>query len=230
MDQIVFIVVFIFPGILINIVRERIGKVSDEETTAYEELTIALFFSLIILILSTWMSKYFLNTELTNLESLKTQFTEFSFLFRYIVLTLVVTALVFCIHLPIEEKILQRIVNYLRGKRKLSEETNFKTEWSEVFENPDFDLSNTYISVERDGQLITCGLLKSYSNPKERNKGLILIATNTIKEFLEYDKDNPDERFLDVIDQEYFDISTGTLFKFHNKEKIQTYMNNINPS
>ena len=117
------------------------------------------------------------------------------------------------------------ISNIIRDKNNLPTETKFTTIWDEIFENKAINLTDVYISIEKDGNIITQGVLKSYSPPNFKNKELKLCYTNDIKKILEEDKSkNESEMLFDEISMEYFNFETGILVKFYDMSKYNNYV------
>ena len=81
------------------------------------------------------------------------------------------------------------------------------------------------MTIEKDGEIITQGTLKSHSPPNFNNKELLLCYTNDIKEILEDDKLKSEDKMLfDEIDMEYFNFETGILVKIYDMSKYNNYI------
>ena len=105
-------------------------------------------------------------------------------------------------------------------------ETLYPTLWDEIFENSKEKLENAYVTVEKDGQVITQGQISRYSPPNEGYKELILTDVEEIKAYIEADEDlEDDEKLFSKVDRQYVNLDTGISIKFYNNEKLLEYLN-----
>ncbi|TYR82134.1 hypothetical protein FZC66_00615 [Priestia megaterium] len=107
-------------------------------------------------------------------------------------------------------------------------ETKFSSIWDEVFENPNNPITDDQIIIiEKDGEILTQGYIKSYSPPHLNRREFLLEETSAVKAFLESDKELPeDEKLLNVVKKEYYDTHTGINIKFLDTTKLIRYIQN----
>lgn len=222
MDSLVPALIFIFPGFFIEILYRRfIPKSADNDVSEYNKITKAFLFSLAVVILNLVIIKYFFSININSLTQLQERILGLTFLIKYTMLTVlssVVIAYLWSCHVV---SIIRRLFNWYRGKKNLPEETKYPAVWDEIFENPKIDLKNRVVMIEKDGNLISCGFLESFSPANKENKDIALTYSNYIKEYIEKDKElAPGEKILEIVAYEYYDFSTGNLIKIYDSEKL----------
>jgi len=204
---------------------KRVLPCKREEESGYEKTAKTLIYSSFVLLLNLLAIKFIFKGMSINFESFDANFKNVSFLMKYIMLTLVSSSIFAVGYHYINKKVFLRLHNKHRKSKGLSIETVFPTVWDEIFENPVIDITNTVISVHKDGEMISQGFLSSHSPPTLKDKEITLIYSSWVKQKLDDDKKLPeDKRLLDQVDVEYYDFSTGTLIKKYNSDKICAIM------
>ena len=126
------------------------------------------------------------------------------FLIRYILLTFVVTALFTYGHFYFDRVLVSKGINFYNKLLGLPEETANRTLWEDVFESDEFlDLNKASIvmSIEKDGVILSRGMLREFPSPNSDCDELILVNCAEIEQYFEYDKTvEPQDRFFEKTD------------------------------
>ena len=226
LEAIFIAILFLIPGFLIEKITNRIfQKTIIEDYSDFDKTVKYIILSIETMIINIiFISKVCKNTDLKTVTQLQEKLGEIEFLIKYLGLTILVCGILIFLNELLKRGILY-ISNIIRDKNNLPTETKFTTIWDEIFENKAINLTDVYISIEKDGNIITQGVLKSYSPPNFKNKELKLCYTNDIKKILEEDKSkNESEMLFDEISMEYFNFETGTLVKFYDMSKYNNYV------
>ena len=226
LEAIFIAILFLIPGFLIEKITNRIfQKTIIEDYSDFDKTVKYIILSIETMIINIiFISKVCKNTDLKTVTQLQEKLGEIEFLIKYLGLTILVCGILIFLNELLKRGILY-ISNIIRDKNNLPTETKFTTIWDEIFENKAINLTDVYISIEKDGNIITQGVLKSYSPPNFKNKELKLCYTNDIKEILEEDKSkNESEMLFDEISMEYFNFETGILVKFYDMSKYNNYV------
>ncbi len=226
LEAIFIAILFLIPGFLIEKITNRIfQKTIIEDYSDFDKTVKYIILSIETMIINIiFISKVCKNTDLKTVTQLQEKLGEIEFLIKYLGLTILVCGILIFLNELLKRGILY-ISNIIRDKNNLPTETKFTTIWDEIFENKAINLTDVYISIEKDGNIITQGVLKSYSPPNFKNKELKLCYTNDIKKILEEDKSkNESEMLFDEISMEYFNFETGILVKFYDMSKYNNYV------
>lgn len=233
LEAIFIAILFLVPGFFVDIIRNKFFQKANKKCSDFENTVRAVMISLIIIffniIIINFINMIFDKDRIDTIRQLQGKLINLKFLIGYLILTFIVCILYsfFCEY--IIGKLNLKLLNYYREKNNLSSIENSTTVWEFIFENPEIDLNNRYVTIEKDGKIITQGGIKHYSAPDYNNKELLLKHTDMIKEILEEDKTWPkDERLFDKIEIEYFHFETGILVKFYDMNKYNEYTSNNN--
>ena len=83
-----------------------------------------------------------------------------------------------------------------------------------------------YITLEKNGQIITSGMLATYAPPNQERRDILLKDTQGFKLYLDNDKNLPKEKkLLDIIECEYYDFNNDLLIKVYDNKKLVKYLN-----
>ena len=231
METIITAVLFSVPGFIVDRVNERLFPGTkktmsdiDKTVSAIINSSIVIIINIAIISILSWMGV--INLELTSFDILQDKLLDIDFFTKYILLTSISCIIWGFLNELVIKKLILKIINFRNNKSGALEESEFETVWDEIFENKDQPLENTYISIEKDGELITQGLICRYTGPGSARREFYLTYTSVFKEYLDADELLPeDKKLLSKIDREYFDFETGILIKFYNKEKFENYLN-----
>lgn len=226
METIMLAVLFSVPGIVVNKITHRVFPKSIKIESDYEKTISAILYSTVILFFNLLILKNIFKNDAITFKDLLDKLNYTSFFMKYILLTICTCILFSIIKKYIVDIIILKAINIFKKNSAYSPETTYSTVWDGIFENSKVNLSDTYITVEKDGVLISQGLLKSYSAPSISNRELLLSHTVGFNNYLENDKTlDPEKRLLDVIQEEYYNLNTGVLIKFYDNTKLVKYLN-----
>jgi len=229
MEQIITLILFLFPGVFISLLYKKYLPISKEELSDYENIAIAFLYSFSVLIINFVIIKKVFNRDISTLSELMSNFARITFLLKYVSLTILTGSIFAILWHCIARRVLLCISNLIRHKRGLAKQTKFPSVWSEIFENPDNSMDDAYIAIEKDGEIITQGLIEIYSPSNSETKEVKLICTDTFKLYLKNDESLPDDqKIFDDIMYEYYNFDTGVLIKFYNNEKLKKYLEEDN--
>lgn len=226
METIITAAIFSVPGVIFNYIKNRIYPNALEEKKDYEKTISAIVISSIILILNIGILNIISRREINSFNELINNLYYISFFTKYIILSIIVSIPLVIIKVKWFDKSINYLINTLRGVEGKTSETTFPTLWDELFENPEDPIENTFITIEKDGKIITQGQIVRYSPPNNKIKEFILTDVEEIKEYIEADKTlSINEKLLDKVVKQYVNLDTGLTIKFYDNEKLLDYLN-----
>lgn len=232
METIITAVLFSVPGFIVNEISERLFPGTKKTMSDIDKTVSAIINSSIVIIINlaiiSILNKFgWINFKLSTFSILQDKLVSIPFFVKYILLTSISCLIWVFLNELVVKKLILIIVNFRNNINGSLNESKFETVWDEIFENRLEPLKNVYISIEKDGELITQGLIVRYTGPGAPRREFYLKYTSTFKEYLDGDKLlTEDKKLLSKIDREYFDCETGILIKFYNKEKFENYLKN----
>ena len=224
MDTIILSIIFSVPGIMVTKIEKRLEPKSFEDKSEYEKTIIAIPISAIILIINVLLMNIISQEKIYSISTLLKMMNDFSFLAGYMLITTITCLVVFFIKNKVVEPVILKIINIFKKKHNMPIESKYPSEWERIFENKDEPVNDMYISIEKDGKVITQGLLTGYSPPNQKNKDISLIGTKQFKEYLSNDyRLDDNNKLVDIIKKEYYDFNTGILIKIYHNTKLLEY-------
>lgn len=232
MNSVLYLFLFILPGAFSKILRRRFAPVHmsvEKNKSSLIETSEIVVVSFVIFCLNNIFIKGCrhmkgISDEFSIIDSLN----QSDFLMEYILLTFVMTALFTYGYFYFDKVLVSKGINRFNKLLGLPEETENRTVWEDVFETErylKFNDGPIVVSVEKDGQILSRGILKEFPSPNSDCDELILIQCVEIEQFFEYDKGaEPDERFFGKTDLEYTIMSKGITMKFYNSDKYREYL------
>lgn len=114
--------------------------------------------------------------------------------------------------------VFRQLKNVLNHIRKHPQELKFSDVWSNVFEtNMYVDMDDCIIRIERNGELITAGVVSIYAPPNQQEKEFLLCDTDLVKQIFEDDdKLALNLKMFKQADYEYYNVTQDVLIKFYN--------------
>lgn len=219
MDAIFTVVLFSVPGFIANILEDRLFNKITRDKTQFDKTVPAVVYSSLIMILNMITFDKFLNIKIKTFGELIKRLSNIDFYFKYIVVTFFTCIIFVFFKKYIWESLILFLINKWRKFNNLSVETKFSTVWEEIFDNPEKPIMDKIISIEKDGNIITSGVLERYSTYNGKHREFLLIETNETREYL-----NDTKNLLSKIDMEYYDQDSGHLIKFYNTDELYEYL------
>lgn len=147
----------------------------------------------------------------------KFQFDYITFMIHYFVVNIATSIGIIFIWNIVLKTFYRECCNIVNELRDKPEEVMFGDVWRNLFEtNELIDVNNHAIWIEKNGQLVTTGLIAMYQAPNEKEKELVVYNTDYIKEIFEEDKTKPyRERIFKQSVYEYYNIEKDVLIKFY---------------
>lgn len=221
MDAIIIAVIFSVPGLICEYIERRLYPNSLPEKSEYNKTVAAIIISSIIAVINIFILRIIFKREILTFSNLIEKLSYISFFAKYILLSMLVGATLIIFKNKCYRRITNYFINLMRKSEGKDKETIFPTLWDEIFENPDDPIENAFVSIEKDGEVLSQGQIYRYSPPSSNIKELILIDGEDFKTYLEYDKTLPEEeKILNKIDKEYINLDSGLSIKFYNVEKL----------
>ena len=235
MDSVLYLFLFILPGAFSKILRRKFAPVHvsvEKNKSSLIETSEIVVISFVIFCLNNMfieVCRFFkgISGEFSIIDSLN----QSDFLMRYILLTFIVTALFTYGYYFFDRIVISKVLNCYNKALDLPEETVNRTLWEDIFETDNFlDLKtgSIIVSVEKDGQVLSRGLLREFPSPNSECDELILVYCAEIEEFFEHDKTvEPKDKIFGKTDFEYTILSKGITLKFYNIDKYKEYANAV---
>lgn len=229
-ENLYFLILFTLPAAINIIYNTHIRYVPKSYKDKSVELAECIFFCLNVFIINVLILKdkvrlffeYLLLKE-SDVQAFieKTKFDYLDFMIQYFLINLLTSIVVICIWNWVLKKM------YLLGNNKINkligraEEAKYGDVWRNIFEEKELiDVNNHAVLIEKNGQMVTTGLIGMYQAPNEEQKEIVVYNTERIKELLEEDKIKQYENrvFKDSV-YEYYNISEDVLIKFYSLEE-----------
>lgn len=226
MEAIIIAVIFSVPGLICEYIERRLYPNSLPEKSEYNKTVTAIIISSIIAIINIFVLKIIFRREIITFSDLIIRLTYITFFAKYILLSVVVGFVIIVFKNKYYSRLSNFFVNIIRKSEGKEKETLFPTVWDEIFENSEFPINNAYVTIEKDGQIITHGQIYRYSPPNSNIKEFILTDVEELKAYIEADKNLSDEeKLLDKVDKQYVNLDLGVTIKFYDNRKLLDYLN-----
>lgn len=231
MEAILFAILFTIPGLMVRNIEKRLYTKTKENDTDYVKQYNFFIDSVFIYLIGLILFEIFY-TPISNLlkgielHGIFLTGDNLIIFIGYFIWSLIICYPYTRIKRLVVKNVFLSVSNMFRKKNKLSIETEFSSVWDEVFENPDICLENQILVIEKDGALISQGYLKSYSPPHLCKREFLLEETEGVKAYLERDRECSLEEKLLSVKMEYFDSSTGYVYKLMDSTKLNEYLKN----
>lgn len=230
MDSLMFALLILVPGTtVLRIVHMKVPG-SRKSTTQIEEIAKLSIYGMITFFITT-LSMRLYGLSFVNLNVFLTKLNNFDFLFKYILLTALVTYFVgklLSARFYTENKLMLK--NKLRKINNECEESEFITAWDEIFENyKNKSYEGIVIEIFKGGTLITQGEVSFYNPPDAGIQQIKLVNTETIKNYFAFDSkcENDIDKFFGSSIYELYDFEKDILIKFYNPEKYIKYCDGV---
>lgn len=222
METIVVAIMFSVPGILVNKIKKRLFPKSFYDNSEYEKTIVAIPISILILFINYLVMNKVFKLNITSINVLLGRMDDLNFLFKYTILTFISCVLLSLIIEKIFKPVILKMINFYKSKKNMPIESKYTSVWEQIFENEDNPVNDMYISIEKDGEIITQGLVEEYTPPNNDKRDISLVFTKQFEQCLNEEENLPDdEKMFGIIDREYYDFNTGVLIKIYNNEKIK---------
>ena len=222
METIVVAIMFSVPGILVNRINKRLFPKSFYDNSEYEKTVVAIPTSIIVLFINYIVMNKLFNLNITSIDILIDRMNNLRFLFKYTILTFISCVVVALIIEKVFKNLVLKASNIYRKIKNIPIETQYTSAWESIFENENEPVNDMYIVIEKDGKVVTQGLVEEYTPPNNDKRDISLVFTKQFEQCLNEEENLPDdEKMFGIIDREYYDFNTGVLIKIYNNEKIK---------
>ena len=228
-ENIYFLILFTLPAALNVIYNAHIRHVPVAKPDKSIELAECIIFCLTVFMCNIGLmhkemalfAKYSLlqEGEISNFCKL-TGFDYINFMIKYFIVNIVTSVGVLLIWYTLGQWIFRIIANKINKYKNRPEELKFSDVWSNVFETKDYvDMDDCIVRIEREGRLVTAGVVSIYSTPNQEEKEFMLCDTDLVKQIFEDDENLPlNLKMFKQADYEYYNIEKDVLIKFYNTE------------
>lgn len=230
MDSIIFLFVFVFPGALSKLIKERFFprkqyRISD--SNGWVELSEMVVFSIIVLFTGLIVRAYFLTRNL-DINNYFASFTSTKFLIIYIIFAFFASIVYTALFHILNKTLVPFVINFYNQWKGRPTEGLYQTIWEEIFEtNKYFEKKQVVVSIEKDGHILSRGFLEAYPPPQSPNNELLLKYCSEIEAYFKNDESLPEgSKIFDKTYIEYFDMQNGYVIKFYDMQKYNDYINN----
>lgn len=233
-ESIYFIILFLLPAALNMIYNVHIRQVPQAKNDKSIELAECVLFSLAVFFINIMLLRsqmyhlvnYLILDGVDRVQFCTTTGFEYlDFMILYFIINLFTSIGVIILWYTLGQWMFRRIKNKINKSTTRPEELKYNSAWVNLFETNDFiNPDECVIKIEKDGALITAGLIRIYSSPTTEKRDILLYNTDSIKELFEDDiGKGVNERIFPYSDYEYYDFETGCLIKIYNTEKYNEY-------
>lgn len=227
-EAIFIAVLFAVGGAFYNYFSKRYFQRYRKPKSDYEMTIQLMISSIFILFINIAVLKIFFKINISSLNELISNLGSISFFMKYFILTITTSF----ISVFLFEKGFMPLqlygINKIKSGENIPVETKYTTVWEDVFENKDDPIDWAVVTIEKDGNLITQGILSNWSAPNAEKNELLLENKTLVADVIKKDINSPpDEKILYIVKKEYFDFQTGTLITFYENEKFKTYVETL---
>jgi len=139
MENIIITILFVFPGIFVELLYKRFIPTAKDERSDFEIALIAFVNSAAILIINLMILRIGYNQEIITINQLQSKFTNINFLLKYAMLTGFSSIIFAFAWNKLYTKVILHGINKFRTGNNLPIETIYPTVWDEIFENKEID-------------------------------------------------------------------------------------------
>ena len=230
-ENVYFLILFTLPAALNVIYNAHIRHVPVSKPDKSVELAECIVFCFAvfmcnIVFMHKEMSLFARYSLLQDNESLKfckqTGFNYINFMIKYFIVNIATSIGVLIVWYTLGQLGFRTVKNKINKHKKRPSELKFSDVWSNIFETDKYiNLSkDLVIRIERGGNLVTAGVVMTYSPPNQERREFLLIDTELILQIFEDDSKMPLEyRIFPQTLYEYYDIQQDVLIKLYDANK-----------
>lgn len=226
-ENIYFLILFTLPAALNVIYNAHIRHVPVAKPDKSVELAECIIFCFAvfmcnIIFMHEEMSLFAKYSILQENEISKfcqqTGFNYINFMIKYFIINIATSIGTLIIWYTLGQWVFRKIKNKINEYEDRPDELKFSDVWSNVFEtdtyiNPNEDL---VVCIERGGEVVTAGVVMTYSPPNQEKREFLLIDTDLVRQIFEDDRDIPLKlRIFPQTLYEYYDIQQDVLIKLY---------------
>jgi len=225
MDNLAFLIPFVFPGVFIKMIYNRFFPCAREDDSKYDEIVQSFIISTFILMINSGIIKGLYGVNLLSKNSFTAFVEKPNNLIVFFLITLALSGLGVPIYRLIVDYFYVWVINIYRDKMHLARESSHLSPWNAVFENKHFCLDNRPIGFFKGNELVTIGYLESCPAAGSKKKDFVLINTWLFKELYIADKEkDPKDRLFKLIDKEYYNFENDIYIKFYNNGSLLKHL------
>lgn len=231
-ESMYFLILFTLPAalhIIYHAYIRHVPKINNDKSVELAECVVfclCVFFINILIMRNDMLhlAEYLLASDKEEYCN-STSFNYLQFIIKYFIVNLGVSVGVIIAWYAVLIHMYRFIVNKFNKMTGNAEEYPFCDVWRNVFETKKIvDVSNCVLKIEKSGELITAGILKTYPAPHVEHKELVLYNTDFVKELFDEDKEKEfKEKVFPESICEYYDISNDLLIGFYSLEGYDKY-------
>lgn len=232
MENIIMLILFVAPGLLVTTLRNRIYRRPESRADVYDRLfglvmhSIVIFFINILimkLITGKWLGIPDFNVE--SISDIVQCANSIWFLIPYAVLTVFISIIWFFFYERFfDKKILLKIENRLVKKEMGTYRPGISGVYEEIFHDREIMGKLVPVSIYQNGELTTSGCITGFNTPEFQRMEFELEHVQEIKEILEKDQEKEEEnKILPYISKEYFVPEHGLLIQFYEPTRLERY-------
>jgi hypothetical protein len=205
-------ILFIGPGFLIQFIEDYLYPNSNRFDNNERHIVKAFIDSFFIIIINLIILKNFFRYNFIDFNYFVSKFEIINFFITYVLITFVTCVIYACFIKRCIICLRIYIVNMFNDStdNKITE-TKFPTIWDSIFNNSINDFYGKVITIEKEGNQISCGYIGEFPKINAETKELKLVTTKEIQNCM--DSEEFRINYIDTIEFEYFDFETGTLIK-----------------
>lgn len=230
MDGLSFLIPFVFPGVFIRMIYDRLHPSIQEDKSKYNEIVQSFIISTVILLINAIINVVIIMILYRVNIMAWSAFKEYvgSHFIMFSCTTFILSLIGVPVYGWIIDSAALKGVNIRRKKEGLAKESEFLSPWHAVFENKNFSLTLRPVGFFKGKELITMGhIYPSAADKKTRE--FKLTYTDVIETLYREDsaKDKEDKLF-NIIETEYYDPQIDMLIKFYGNENYIKYLKDNN--
>lgn len=231
-SNVIFILLFIFPGALVQILYNRFSpKANKIKKTSIVEFSEILVASTTIMAINLFIIYVKTKVAIISVGAFSTHLKSDEFVLKYILLTFMVTCIFAFLFHYFNKKIVTYAINIFNKSANKAHESSNTTIWEDIFEGFEFINLNEdtpVISIEKDGALLTRGFLRKWPAANTDCNELVTNYNTEINNYFKNDEHLSDnEKIFNKVVMEYCFIETGVVIKFYDMEKYNAHVSAI---
>ncbi len=237
-ENIYFLLLFTLPAALNIIFNSHLRSVPQKENDKSAELAVSIVFCLAVFFCNLMfmqedireMGQYLLlSAEERPGFCRASDFDYFNCLIKYFVINLISSIFVIVLWYSAGQWIFRKGKNRVNRRINRPDEMKFPDVWTNLFETKEIvDVENVAVRIEKDGALVSAGLIRVYPTPEIGTREIALYNTDRVKEIFKEDESKKvKDRIFPYADCEYYDFGTDTLIKFYSLDNYDKMPENI---
>lgn len=228
MEEIWMVILFLAPGLMFHAIDRKIfmRDIGKHETYDYMFNIVAhslLISSICLLLMKFLIYMFDIECQMKTLLDIGNMMNSLPFIAVYAVTAVLVTITYWYYYHRLIKPAFQKVFAHLTKDQTGNAYTGYENVYDGIFSNKEYTEHLMPVTILQNGVEITSGTLSSYNTSDQHKREFKIEYQAEIQEILTQDEKASDDEKVLRVDFEYFDLESGTLFRFYGPEKLEKY-------